>query len=171
MKFHDTNILDRLTWMLRNGGGITETGGYSGFVKFIFKHRTSTQRTSTILAYHHGGGGNAMRSKDVLSSQLDAMVYSNADIIVSGHTHNKIHDPSNVSYYINQHDNIQFRRVDWMKLGNYKRNETDPLMGGYEVEKKFMPKDVGGYWIEFCNERTGKKKDIYETVRRVISAD
>lgn len=147
-KRHDTDILDRLAFLLRQDGGVTLTGGYSGYVLFSFTHK-GTVRSSQRLAYHHGGGGNAQRSKGILHSQLDAMVYSDADIIVSGHDHNKLHDPSNVSYNCDNKGNIKFRQIDWLKLGSYKRNEIDPLMGGWEVEKKFMPKEMGGYFIEF----------------------
>lgn len=165
-KRHDTDLLDRLAFMLRQDGGVTVTGGYSGYVIYCFS-LYNTNRVSQRLAYHHGGGGNAQRSKGILHSQLDAMVYSDADIIVSGHDHNKLHDPSNVSYTVDQRGNIKHRRIDWLKLGSYKRNEDSPLYAGFEVERKFMPKAMGGYYIEF---KMNVKKDFYGIERLIYPA-
>jgi hypothetical protein len=159
---HDTNILDKLTFLLRTVGGITQKGGYAGYMKLIFKMGTTSKPVK--IAYHHGKGGNAERSKGILNSQMDAMIYSDADIIVSGHDHNKLHDPSNVSYYLDDNGKICMRRIDWLKLGNYKRNEAEPLMGGYEVEKGYLPKDVGGYFIKFS---TRKEKGV-QLIERMI---
>ena len=145
---HDTDILDRLAFMLRGDGGVTVTGGYSGYVIYNFRFSKNYNSTNR-LAYHHGGGGNASRSKGILHSQIDAMMYSDADVIVSGHDHNKLHDPSNVSFSCDAKGNIKHRRIDWIKLGSYKRDDETPLMGGYEVEKKYTPKAMGGYFMEF----------------------
>lgn len=147
-KHRDTDILDRLVFMMNQNGSSVMKGGYEGYLVFAYKSGTHNGRK--VLAYHHGHGG-AKRSKGVLNSQLDFMKYRDADIIVSGHCHNKIHDPSNVGYYLDQTYNIRHRDIDWLKLGSYKRNDKNPGIGGWTVEKGFLPTKMGGW---FCTLNT-----------------
>ncbi len=145
LRNHDTDPLQRLVGLLNSSGAKIQLGGYSGYIKFIFQSNRVNVANSK-LAYHHGKGGNAQRSKGILWSQIDTMLYSDADIIVSGHDHNKLHDPSNVVYYLTERGLIKHKSVDWLKLGSYKRNDTSPGIGGWEVEKGFLPKKMGGYF-------------------------
>lgn len=160
---HDVNIIDRLCFALRNDGGVTKKGGYSGYVNILLTRAGSQAKSSLKYYYHHGKGGNAHRSKGVLYSQLDAMKNPDADIIVSGHDHNAIHDPSNVSEYLctmSKKYTIKHKQKSWIKLGSYKRNEKTAGVGGYEVEKGYLPKTVGGYIIELSIKRTKEQQSI-----------
>lgn len=167
IKRHDTNIIDRLCFLLRlnNKECTVKTGGYSGFIDLIFSYRQATNKNrSVLLYYHHGAGGNAMRSKDVLRSQIDSFKVPQADIIVSGHTHNKIHDPSNVRMHLKKNYEIEFKSMDWIKTGSYKRDDVTPGVGGWEVEKDFLPTKMGGWFIDFNYKFSHKDSWIERTV-------
>ena len=171
MKRHDTNIIDRLCFLLRldSEDCQIQTGGYSGFLELIFKTNTSNPTSlRNLLWYHHGYGGNAFRSKDVLRSQIDSFRVPQADIIVSGHTHNKVHDPSNVRMHLNKKHEIEYRSMDWIKTGSYKRDDETPGVGGWEVEKGFLPTKMGGWFIDFSMKSTKGQRKIVRSVREAI---
>lgn len=154
---HDTDVLDRLIFLLNTlPGSEVHKGKYSGWVKFSL-NRNDKLYSSFMVAYHHGGGGNAKRSKGILYSQLDTMEYPDANLIVSGHDHNKIYDPSNVRRRIDIRTGKTYHdTVHWIKTGSYKRSsDTD----GWEVQKKFTPKKLGGWFVELEHKRLRKYKD------------
>jgi len=152
----DTDILNTLVFLLRQQGSPVVKGGYSGYINMELK-RSSTSYVSSLMAYHHGYGGNAPRSKGILRSQLDALVWSDADIIVSGHDHNKMHDFNTVLRRQPATGKIEHVKKHWIKTGNYKRNERTTGMGGWEVEKGFIPKPIGGYFMNLKAISTAKK--------------
>lgn len=164
MKRHDTDVLDRLCYLLRKHGNKTERLGYSGYIWIVINRHASAK-----IAFHHGYGGNAPRSKGILRSQMDSLTFSDADVIVSGHDHNKLHD-NNVSYYLSNKGIIKYKKRDWLKLGSYKRNSINPLEGGWEVEKGFMPKDIGGYCIDFYFKNSNKKNTPIELSKKIYEA-
>jgi len=107
---------------------------------------------------HHsyGGGGAAPRSKGILHADIDAKNYPDADIILSGHNHQKLVLPI-VCYKRSYRGKITHHTRYWVKTGNYKRNDRLPLIGGWHVEKKFDPTPLGGYFltIEAKRNRSG----------------
>lgn len=113
------------------------------------------------IAYHHGKGGGAKRSKGILYSQLDAMEYPDANLIISGHDHNKIYDPSNVRRRLNYMKTLYTYKdtVHWLKTGSYKKSADD---FGFEVEKGFNPKRLGGWFVNLT---------IKNMTRRTVSTD
>lgn len=156
VKHRDTDILNTLVFLLRQAGSPVVKGGYSGYLNLTLK-RSKTSSVSKLLAYHHGYGGNAPRSKGIMRSQMDALVWSDADIFCSGHDHNKLHD-FNICYKRdNNTGKIKHVKKHWIKTGNYKRNEDKPGVGGWAVEKGFIPKPIGGYFMNL-KEKTLKSK-------------
>jgi len=159
MKHRDTDILNTLVFLLRNAGSKVVKGGYSGFINFNL-YKSSTQAASYLIAYHHGGGGNAPRSKGILHADMDAKNYPDANMIISGHNHQKGHWPL-VCYRRHVTGRIVHQTRYWVKTGTYKRNEDGPLIGGWEVEKKFDPTPLGGYFLDLdvcTNKKEGKQK-------------
>ena len=171
IKHRDTDILNTLIFLLRQEGANIAKGGYSGYLFVTLQRQPGTTRSQTI-AYHHGYGGNSPRSKGILKSQMDTMVWSDADIIVSGHDHNKLHD-FNICYKRNpKTGEIQHVKKHWLKLGNYKRNEKNPGVGGWAVEKGFMPKPLGGYYMEIEFKRdASENRDLTRIDHKFYEAD
>jgi hypothetical protein len=166
LRRHDVNILDRLAFMLRQAGGITHSAPYAGYILFNFIYG-QTKQTQKYF-WHHGKGGNAFRSKDVLHSQLDMGYVSDADVYVSGHSHNNLYDPSNPRMNLkttNGDYKIGYTFPDWIKIGSFKKISNH---SGWEVEKGFQAKLLGGWFIEFWLDRKiENKKDIREIKRKI----
>jgi hypothetical protein len=145
-KYRDTDPIYRLTTALNQTGSIVTSGGYGGYVVFKYRRKTGGGFTAK-LAYHHGHGG-AKRSKGILNAQIDGFIYSDADIIASGHDHNKLLDPSNMRYYCTDSMKIVFKPQHWLKLGSYTQNDKTPLAGGWHTEKGFLPRRLGGWFMK-----------------------
>ena len=134
----------------------------------LFRFKYSTHNITQKYFWHHGKGGNAFRSKDVLHSQLDMGYVSDADVYVSGHSHNNLYDPSNPRMNlsaINGDFKIKYTFPDWVKLGSFKKISNH---SGWEVEKGFQAKLLGGWFIEYWLGRSQVgKKDTQEIKRKI----
>lgn len=160
LKHRDTDPLRGLIYMLNEQGGKeVQLGAYAGWVNFILQRSGGRSSRSFMMCYHHGKGGNAKRSKGILYSQMDALEYPDANLIVSGHDHNKIYDPSNVRRRVcPRTGRIYHDTVHWIKTGSYKKSAND---FGYEVQKGFTPKRLGGWYVDLNYVRScANDKDI-----------
>ena len=167
---HETNIekrlstspIDRLVGAL--GGGIM-AGPYSGWVQLVYSRNANNHggRHQRMLHFHHGYGGNAPRSKGVLNVDLDQKEWPDADVIVSGHTHQKWHVPMSVER-ITDRLNTYEDTVHHLKLGSYKKLDR---FAGWEVEKGFQQPRLGGWWMDVELRRT--KHDGVDVARPYLS--
>jgi len=148
---HETNIekrlstspIDRLVGAL--GGGVM-AGPYSGWVQLVYTRNFDAHggRHQRMLHFHHGYGGNAPRSKGVLNVDLDQKEWPDADLIVSGHTHQKWHVPITVERITPKLNTFE-DTVHHLKLGSYKKLDR---FAGWEVEKGFQQPRLGGWWMD-----------------------
>ena len=148
MKRHDSDIIDRLVFLLRTENPKIIRGGYSGWMIFNFRQADGTRVRKKIIKFHHGEGGNAKRSKGVLQIDIDSSRWPDADIIVKGHDHMKWYYPSEVRQRINnsakQYKDVQHH----IRLGSYKDGTNDGFEG-WEVENNFKDTKMGGWWVTF----------------------
>lgn len=159
LKYRDTDPLERLIFLLNQGKHTVHKGAYAGWILCQLSRKGSPKaKTAFNISYHHGKGGNAKRSKGILYSQLDAMEFPDAHLIVSGHDHNKIYDPSNVRKRIRGDGKTYKDTVHWLKTGSYAKSPDD---FGYVVQSGFMGKRMGGWFCDLDYVR--KKKDGKET--------
>lgn len=171
LRRHDTDPIDRLIFLLNMDGECVMKGSYQGFFNVVMNRPNSSHRSAFRIAYHHGHGG-AKRSKGVLNSQLDVMKYPDADMIISGHDHNKIYDPSNVCIRLNKKFMPYQTATHWLKLGSYKMSSTDM---GYEVERGYNPSRTGGWFCDLELVRTrgndqGKNIDYSKIIPKIREA-
>lgn len=150
LKHNEINLLDRLAFTLNNTGEKSDIkiGGYSGYVKFSFVHKTSkSKRFSVLLKYHHGSGGASPVTKGAIAQQRAAVLYPSADIIVSGHIH-QLQNTIFEQEIVNNKGTIEKRRQVHLRSSTYKDAWGDGTKG-WEVEKGFGPSPLGGWWITF----------------------
>lgn len=122
-------------------------GGYQGFVRF--QHLiTSTSKRTNVLFYHHGLWGGVV-SQGTQASSRYASITPDANIIVSGHTHNRwaLEFPR---YKLTQNGSTKVSMQIHVKTGTYK--EEFDKNSGWAVEKIGMPKNMGGWWLTFHAE-------------------
>lgn len=147
---HETSILNRLetdpTRRLVEGlGKGVYKGGYQGYIRFSFEHESGGSIQSYILYFHHGKWGGVV-TKGTLSAARYAAFVPDADLIVSGHTHDKwlMEIPR---YRLKRNGKLTIEPQVHLKCGTYK--EEFAKDGGWAVERIVTPKSLGGWWLKF----------------------
>lgn len=142
---HETNLTERLAERLRAAGSPVRTGTYQGWVRFRFEWNRHKQQT-VRLRYTHGYAGGGAVTKDVIQTARQLAYLGNADILVSGHTHDgwqmTVRRES-----LDRHGVPEMRDVECLKCPGYK-DEYSPG-GGWAVEKGHCPKPKGAWFLRF----------------------
>lgn len=142
------------------------SGGFAGFVRFIFIMGKRSEG-SYNLYYTHGSGGGGTMSMDILNHKRMSIWLGNADIVVSGHTHDTWVYKQTMRY-VSIRGQLYDKPQYHIKIPTYK-NETLPGDFGFLVEQGSPPKPLGGYWLKFYYDSTNTiagnriKYKIYET--------
>ncbi len=163
---HETAILRRqetdITQRLADAIGC-KAGTYAGWIVFNTYRENGKGTSTTALSYHHGYGGGGPVTKDTIQASRKAVYLPDADIVVSGHTHDRwIFPVSRVSLRKSGEQVIQEQLH--LKLGTYKDEYTHG--GGWAVEKGMPPKQVGGVWLRFTGDRSDRHVE-----RPIIAAE
>lgn len=147
---HETDLIQRCVGTLRDRNPKCRTlvGGYSGYIRFNFQHGST--RSSKRLWYIHGYGGGGPVTKDTIQANRQQTYISDADIMVSGHTHHLWED---FSRRVRLNDMNRIEQVDfaYLKCGTYK-DEWKTGAGGWHVETGKGPRPLGGWWLRFFTE-------------------
>lgn len=149
-KHQETDVLARFVYRLNNEcGSNVQLGGYGGYVKIKFAHKNFA--VSKWLKYYHGSGGGGPVTKGVIQTNRRAVYTPDADIIVTGHIHEKwtINIPRE---RITRQGRIHIDNQLHVSVSTYKR-EYAKGAGGWHVERGAPPKPIGGYWLRFTFDR------------------
>ena len=146
-KHHGTNLVSNLSFMLntQHGGNIAH-GGYGGWVRWMFKINT-TRRKSINLKYFHGAGGGGPVTRGVIQTNRMAVYTPDADIIVSGHTHDSWVVPI-ARERLSERSRIYKDIQHHVRTATYK-DEYNDGSGGWHVERGAPPKPLGCIWLRF----------------------
>ncbi len=147
-KQHETNLIERLVGRMNAGNSASVAhGGFAGWVFFRFRPTAGGPQRTLRLHYDHGYGGGGPVTRDVIQSSRRAVYLPDADIVVSGHTHDEWVLPisrARVSAqgvpYIDTQTHI--------KCPTYKEEYGDGF-GGWHVRRGAPPKPVGAIWLRF----------------------
>jgi len=148
---HETCLMTRFAEGLRQRtGAVFPLVGYSGFIRFLFQGQKS--ETVNLWAIHGYGGGGPV-TKDMIQRARQQQ-YVDADIYVSGHTHDQFTTPD-MRISLSAHGKVSVRRTTYIKLPSYK-DEYKIGKGGYHVEKGRPPKPIGAMWLRFWQSHNKK---------------
>ena len=158
---HETDLTERLTTRLSINGRKVYRGGYSGWV--VFRYRTmNDDRTATLkLWYVHGYGGGGPVTVDNIQAQRQ-VAYVDADILVSGHTHDSwSRDFMRIG--LSQTWQPQQRLVEYVKVGTYK-DEYGDGSSGWHIETGKPPKPKAAKWLRlwYRNDRQSARNLAWE---------
>jgi len=156
MKRQETDLVRRLTTALD-----VPLGGYSGFVRFMFRQGGSGY-ISHALYYHHGAGGGGPVTKGTIQSNRRAVYIPDATYVVTGHVHEewrltqpRVRLSTSGKVYLDEQMHIQ--------LPTYKQ-EFD-MAGGYHVENQRPPKPLGGAWLHFYYDNHQRGRVGFDVLR------
>jgi hypothetical protein len=151
LKRHESNVTERLAQTLRDRtGAMVPVTGYTGWVKFQFvvAGRVMTART---LWHMHGYGGGGPVTVDNIQAQRQNAYIEGADIMFSGHVHERWCREF-VKSGLTQ-DGEVFQRSAWyVKSATYK-DEYGSGAGGWHVETGKPPKPLGAWWLKMTYYR------------------
>lgn len=163
---HETSVakhtqVQTLTWLcyeLRKQGSQVIEGDYQGFfvVRAVYEYEGKNTYFPYKIFYHHGLWGGII-SKGTQSVMRFGAVVPDADMIVTGHTHDQwmmLH----TRYKLNKAYDVTLEDQIHLKLGTYK-NEFK-TGNGFAVEKIGLPKPVGGWMVDFNIERNDAKNNV-----------
>jgi hypothetical protein len=124
------------------------SGAYAGWIKFIFRY--AGRSWSRVAYYNHGYGGGGPVTKGVIQTNR-MTAYAEADIIISGHTHDQWVVPLTRAV-LNRANVPELRTQFHVKCGGYKE---EFLSGeGYHNEGGRPPKPLGAVWLKFSVEES-----------------
>jgi len=147
----ETDVLERLIERLNAANDTNiQKMGYHGFLMFKMTYLNKTGGTATkILSWHHGAYGGVV-TRGTLGANRHGLVMPDADIIVTGHTHD--HWSMEVPRFrLKQNGDVKVENQIHLKVGTLKEEfATD---GGWAVEKLVMPKALKGWWLDLIHYR------------------
>lgn len=156
---HETAVkkhlgVDVLTWLV---GALNKEGAkiskmpYAGYVVMRLNFRNhakiNDKNNGSLLYrvfYHHGLWGGVV-SQGTQAVMRMAAIAPDADLVVSGHTHNQW-QMNFTRYCLNRAYQIVLHEQIHLKLGTYKNDFIDG--SGFAVEKMMIPKPLGAYWLK-----------------------
>lgn len=147
-KHCETDLLARLCQLIKyKTGNSVYHGGYGGHVRMIFKRGGSHQGSiRKLIKYFHGSGGGGPVTKGVIQTNRRA-VFSNADVIVTGHIHEEW-ELTTMRERLRNNDELELVEQLHICLPTYKE-EYNKGKGGWHVERGAAPKPLGGKFIHF----------------------
>lgn len=156
----ETDLLERLADKLRAMGGITRSGGYSGYVKFFHRRfQGNANEQSFILHYFHGAGGGGPVTRGVIQTNRMAVYLCDADIVWTGHTHDSWQVPIQ-RVRLNLTGKVELTRQVHVRTAGYKEEYASANGMGWHIETGKAPKPLGGAWLRIF--RTSKFELDYE---------
>ena len=165
-KRHETDLTERFVSgmnLMHRPELPVHLGGYHGYVVFNMRHKAGGNSKNIRLAYHHGAGGGGPVTLGVIQTNRRQVYLSDADIVVSGHIHEKWNVTRMVER-INIKNRLSLKEVNHVCCSTYKEEyATD---GGFHVENGRPPKPLGGYWLRFYSVGDDILYDLIQTKGR-----
>ena len=152
-KHHETDLTERTCERMSQIAGVpVHAGGYGGWVKFVFK-TTKTQKHAVRLKFWHGSGGGGPVTRGVIRTNRMAVYLPDADIVVTGHTHDTWVVPI-ARERLSASGEISIDEQTHVKCGTYKDEYADGH-SGWHIERGGPPKPLGAMWLRFYREGDG----------------
>lgn len=123
--------------------------GYGYWIRFMFEADGGGHRQSVYLKGFHGSGGGGEVTKGTMEAQRMAATVSNADIVVTGHVHEKW-EMELVREHLTDSGRVVLRPRTHTKLGSYKQDfRIDGAPTWHMMRPGGTPKPVGGKFLRF----------------------
>lgn len=151
LKNNETHLLNRLVDRLNRGGSPAILGGFQGWLKLLFEGEAANARQSVNVRYTHGGGADAPVTKGTIQTNRRAVIYPDANIIISGHTHNQWMMPIPRLRLNDAAREVRDEQLH-LQVPSYK-DEITGQTDGFAVEKQHSPKPLGAWWLKMWWEK------------------
>ncbi len=153
LKRHETNLTNNLVHRLNAQGSKVYNGGYSGWVVFEFVNEKTYETHTVRLWYIHGYGGGGPVTRGVIQTNRKAVYLPDAQIVLSGHTHDEWIVPISRTRLTADHRHTMDEQIH-VQVPSYKNEYADGY-GGWHIETGKPPKPCGALWLSFQKEDAG----------------
>lgn len=162
LKRHETCLTERTCERMSVLSGVkVHSGGYGGWVRFMVSLNGTKYQFN--MKYYHGSGGGGPVTRGVIQTNRMAVIYPQANIIVSGHTHDQWIVPiAREKLYRN--GTVGMDEALHVRCGTYKDEYGDGY-GGWHIERGGPPKSLGAMWIRFYVESAHNNIVSFEVKR------
>lgn len=121
------------------------TGGYGGWIRFMFT-ANKTRRSGLQVKYHHGNGGAAPVTRGVIQTNRQAVFLPDADVVVNGHNHQGYILPI-ARERLTRSGKVEKDLCWFVRIPGYQDAYADGA-AGYVVEKNSGPTPNGAVWLK-----------------------
>jgi UDP-2,3-diacylglucosamine pyrophosphatase LpxH len=171
LKMYETDLnrhlVEKLTRYRSAGLPPIYKAGYGGWIVFTFEHESGGRRKNVKMKLFHGAGGGGEVTKGTMEAQRMLATIGNADIVVTGHIHEKwnvdlVQERLNVNTF-----RAEFAPRQHLKLGSYKVDYRLDGKGTWHMQRPGgTPKPLGGCWLRFFADRSGGQLGIqYQLIK------
>lgn len=162
-KNHETNLIERLVSQLNaSGKGNVAHGGFAGWVFFQFRPIAGGPQRTIRMHYDHGYGGGGPVTRDVIQTNRRAVYLPDADIVVSGHTHDQWAVPITRARVSPAGKPFLDEQLH-LKLPTYKEEYGDGF-SGWHARRGAPPKPIGAVWLRFTYSHR-QERIIFDAIR------
>ena len=163
-KRHETDLTQRLAEQMgRSERGFPIVGAYCGYIRFKANRADGRTAGSLVLYYHHGYGGGGPVTRGVIQTNRMSVYLPDAEIVVSGHTHDSWVVPVARSR-ITCKGTPFIDRQTHVRIPGYKDEFTGG--DGWHNHRGGPPKPNGAYWLRIFyrqdSDREGLDYEISE---------
>lgn len=145
-----TDLISNLVYRINTSAGANvATGGYGGWVRFLFV-MNKTKRTSINLKYFHGAGGGGPVTRGVIQTNRQAVYLPDADIVMNGHTHDAWVLPI-ARERLTEKGKVSSDLCWYIRTPTYADDYGDGSEG-WHVERWGPPKPKGCAWVKMSYE-------------------
>lgn len=164
---YETDMIQRFIGLLNaTTSRSVYCGGYTGWVRFSFTLNVSTRSQPMIqdtvtLHYSHGWGGGGQVTHDAIQHQRRQTYLPDADVVVSGHTHD-FWSKDIARVRLTNDGRVYTDSQLHLKIPSFKCDYGDGY-GGWCVERGHAPKVQGSWMLRFYWS-TRESRVMYEPV-------
>jgi len=153
---HETDLLDRLAYKLREHGGATQATGYQGFLLSSIEYGGKNTRTE-VGYYHHGYGGGGPVTKGTIDFSRYG-TQARADYYLAGHIHRLNTDISRIFEVDTVKKVVHGMDIDYVRMSTPKEDGMSP--NGWHTERGMGPRPLGGWWCEWVVRSSHKQSAV-----------
>lgn len=141
---HEIDVTRMWVGRLNAAGARIEYPGYSTYARVT--NVSSTRRSGLRFFVHHGYGGGGPVTRGTIQAQRRAVMYPDANWIVTGHIHSSYavdHEQYRLDHQGRPYVSVQ----EHYSVGAWK-DEYGDGQGGWWVEKGMGPRQKSGWWCQ-----------------------
>lgn len=150
LKRNEVDLTNRLARALQERAGVpVYNGGFSGWAvyRFVPPKDSGLKAQSVKVHYDHGYGGGGAVTKDVIQHQRRQVYLPDADVVVSGHTHD-CWVMESARLRLLEDGRVVQSPLTHLKCPTYKDDYGDGF-SGWHATRGGPPKPKGAWWLTF----------------------